>query len=263
MNSISSMLVITLIVSYGLISTCTSKLAENKTTTVIGIEKVKPVIIKKIPHDPTAFTQGLFYNNGKLYESTGINCKSTIRIVDTTGHIEILRSVPEVFAEGCALLNNILYQITWQEQVCITYAFPSLEITGTLNYEGEGWGLTSDSRVLYMSNGSDTITIRNVELEILHQFAVTLAGKPLKNINELEFVNGIIFANVWFSDFIFEIDIDDGTVIRIVDCSEIVALENPSSEQHILNGIAFVKQSGLLYVTGKNWKSMFLVKIPE
>lgn len=225
-----------------------------------AVEIIKPVIISVVPHDPSAFTQGLVYHGGKLYESTGIYGRSSIRIVDTSGVVLQSRSVPG-FAEGCAFLNEKLYQLTWKEQVCFVYD-ESLRVTGEFSYGGEGWGLTSDPSGLIMSNGSDTLYFRDSQMRIVKRASVKKDGVPVKNLNELEYVNGKVYANVWFSDFVFEISPSDGTVLRIVDCSDLVAVEKPGSEENVLNGIAFVQSSGLFYITGKNWKNLFLVKIP-
>jgi glutamine cyclotransferase len=225
-----------------------------------SIPKIKPSVLRILPHDTTAFTQGLFFHDGKLYESTGIIGKSTMRIVDTNGAIMQSTPVPEVFAEGCALFDNLVYQITWQNQVCIIYTMPDLKIAGALEYKGEGWGLTSDNNNLYMSDGSNIITVRNKDFKAIRTIPVTMAGKPLININELELVGNTLYANVWFSDFIFEIDISKGTVTRIIDCSDLVAKEAASDDQSVLNGIAW-DTNGHFYITGKNWKNMFVVSI--
>jgi glutamine cyclotransferase len=225
-----------------------------------SIPKIKPTILRIIPHDTAAFTQGLFFHDGKLYESTGIIGQSTMRIVDTNGVILKSTPVPEFFAEGCALFDRLIYQITWQNQVCIIYTMPDLKIAGVLEYQGEGWGLTSDSSYLYMSDGSNNITIRNKEFKALRTIPVTMAGKPLININELEMVGTTLYANVWFSDFIFEIDLSKGIVKRIIDCSDLVTKEASGDEQSVLNGIAY-DNNGHFYITGKNWKKMFVVSI--
>lgn len=225
-----------------------------------SIPKIKPSILRVIPHDTSAFTQGLFFHSGKLYESTGITGKSTMRIVDTNGTIIQSTPVPDVFAEGCALFSNLIFQITWQDQVCIIYTMPDLKMAGMVEYQGEGWGLTNDSSYLYMSDGSNVITVRNKDFRALRTIPVTMAGKPLININELEMVGNKLYANVWFSDFIFEIDISKGTVTRIIDCSELVAKEGATDDQSVLNGIA-CDDNGQFYITGKNWKNMFVVSI--
>lgn len=221
----------------------------------------KPEIIRVIPHDSTAFTQGLIYTDGKLYESTGLVGQSTIRIVDTFGTVITRKFLPEIFAEGCCFFNGLLYQITWTEQTCIVYK-PDLTIIRTIAYQGEGWGLTADSKSLIMSNGSDTLYFRDENFKILRKLPVNFNGKPLKNLNELEFANGKILANVWFNDFIYEISPQTGSVLRTIDCTELVNLEKPDSENNVLNGIAFIKEQNRFFLTGKNWKKMFLVKIP-
>jgi glutamine cyclotransferase len=251
---------IMLLFSFCLIS-CGNKQQTETRPDFESIKKVKPVILKVIPHDTTAFTQGLLFHDGKLYESTGLYGKSTIRIVDTNGSILQSKPLPpEVFAEGCALFGGLMYQITWKEQVCVTYNMPELQPSGTLEYEGEGWGLTSDNSYLYMSSGTNVITVRDKALKILKSIPVTMAGKPLININEMELVGDKLYANVWFSDFIFEINLSTAAVTRIIDCSEIVTKEASSDEQNVLNGIAF-DGKGQFYITGKNWKNMFVVKI--
>ncbi len=235
--------------------------SEKQVNSPESVDTVKPVIIKSVPHDSTAFTQGLLYRDGKLYESTGIIGQSSIRIVDTNGVVTTRKFLPEIFAEGCAFFNDRIYQITWKEQICIIYN-ADLTILNTIAYEGEGWGLTADSVSLIMSNGSDTLYFRDQKFKITRKLPVTLNGKPLKNLNELEYVNGKILANVWFSDFIYEISPRTGKVLKIIDCTGLVEIEKPVSEDHVLNGIAFLPMENHFFLTGKNWKNMFLVKIP-
>lgn len=228
---------------------------------VANVVSVKPETIRILPHDSTAFTQGLLFSDGKLYESTGLTGQSTIRIVDTNGNVITKKYLPEIFAEGCAIFNDAIYQITWKEQICIVYGL-NLTIKKTINYTGEGWGLTSDSRSLIMSNGSDTLFFRDADFNITRKLPVRYNGKPLSNINELEYVNGKLLANIWYNDFIYEISPQTGVVTRIIDCKELVDIEKPDSEHNVLNGIAFDSAKSLFYITGKNWKKMFLVKIP-
>lgn len=226
---------------------------------IAEVISVKPLILKSLPHDSTAFTQGLFFNNKKLYESTGLVGQSTIRIVDTNGTVVNQKILPEIFAEGCALHNNNIYQLTWTEQICVVYN-TDLAVKQTIPYIGQGWGLTSDSHFLIMSNGSDTLYYRDSDFRIKKKITVTYKNQPLKNINELEFVNGKILANVWYNDFIFEISPETGEVLRTIDCTELVKTEMPSSEHNVLNGIAFDSSKNIIYLTGKNWKHMFLVR---
>jgi len=225
-------------------------------------QTITPRIIKVLPHDSNSFTQGLFLHNGKLYESTGLYNESTMRITDTSSGTVILSHPlpPVLFGEGCALLDNRIFQITWQEQQCLVYSPENLLCIDTISYSGEGWGLTTYRSVFFMSNGTDTLYQRNASFHLIGKLPVTLNGKPLTSLNELEFAEGKIYANVWFSDYIFEIDPASGKVTRIIDCSSIVAEEKPSSDQAVLNGIAYDENSKTFFITGKKWKKMFVVK---
>jgi glutaminyl-peptide cyclotransferase len=224
-----------------------------------------PRIVGTLPHDENAFTQGLCHDRGILYESTGLRGESSLRTLDTNCIILSKQSLPEnVFAEGCALLADNLYQLTWQEQQCFVYSLPGLSCIDTLSYSGEGWGLTTYNAQLIMSNGSDTLYFRDRGLNLLKKIAVTCDGQPLTRLNELEYVQARnrLYANVWYSDYVFEIDPRRGIVERIIDCSELVAREAPSSDECVLNGIAYIPENGRFYLTGKKWKNVFVVEIP-
>lgn len=236
---------------------------QNNASGITGINPVQvyPKILSVIPHDSTSFTQGLFFNNGKLYESTGLYNQSSLRILDTLGTVLKKTDVPQVFAEGIALFENNLFQLTWQNQFAIIYTFPDLKSKGTVNYTGEGWGLTSDKSSLIMSNGTDTLYFMNSHFEIKRQLPVKFKGKPLTNLNELEYANGSVYANVWYNDCIFEISPQSGIVTRIIDCSQIAAQEKPSSDECVLNGIACADSQNTFYITGKNWKHIYKVSI--
>jgi len=224
-----------------------------------------PRIIVEIPHDSAAFVQGLFYDNGRLYESDGLYGKSAMRTLDAmTG--ALLKHVPlnsRYFGEGCAKMEETIVQITWQEQTALTYSRADLSPDATLVYSGEGWGLTSDGRNFYMSNGSDTLFVRNREFTIVRKIPVTSHGLPVKNLNELEYVKGTVFANVWYSDSILEINPENGHVESIIDCSSLVKKERPASAECVLNGIAYNQAIGKFYLTGKKWKKIFVVEIPD
>jgi len=224
---------------------------------------VKPVIIRTIAHDPAAFTQGLILVDSLLYESTGLVGHSTLRRIDASNGKALSKiPVPNVFAEGITILNGELVQLTWQNQFAIRYEFPSLRSTGMFKYNGEGWGLTNNGTDFIMSNGSDTLFFRNGKFEIIRRLPVTYNGRPLKHLNELQYVNGSVYANVWYKNFIVEISLADGRVTKVIDCSELVNIERPASKENVLNGIAFCKRKNEWYLTGKNWKNMFIVRIP-
>jgi glutaminyl-peptide cyclotransferase len=226
---------------------------------------VIPQIVATIPHDSTAFTQGLFFDGNRLYESDGLYGKSSLCIRDAQNGAPIKNITldPRYFGEGCAIMEQKIVQITWREQTALTYSIADLSPGSSLVYCGEGWGLTSDGKFFYMSDGSDTLTVRNKNFTIVRKIPVTSGGKPVKKLNELEYVNGTIFANVWYSDSILEINPKTGRVEGIVDCSELVKKEQPGSSDCVLNGIAYNPSSGRFYLTGKKWKNIFVVEIPS
>ena len=222
-----------------------------------------PRLLGTVPHDQGSFTQGLVYNSGRLYESTGLYGKSTIRVLDTTGTVVHSRQLSDMFfGEGCTFFNGRIFQITWKEQRCFIYTSEDLSPVDTLTYTGEGWGLTANDSQFVMSNGSDTLYFRNSSFETVRTLPVKNAGVPLERLNELEYARERIYANVWFSDYIFEINPATGEVERIIDCSELVAREAPASDEQVLNGIAYDAAADRFFVTGKNWKTVFIVTIP-
>jgi glutaminyl-peptide cyclotransferase len=223
-----------------------------------------PEIVAQIPHDSAAFVQGLFYDNGKLYESDGLYGKSCMRMLDPQSGA-LLKHVPldpKYFGEGCAKMGETVVQLTWREKTALTWSLDDLSPGPALLYGGEGWGLTSSKSFYYMSNGSDTIFVRNSNFTIMRKIPVTSQGKPVKNLNELECVEGTVFANIWYSDSILEINPENGRVVRIIDCSALVNKERPFSSECVLNGIAYNALKSEFYLTGKKWKSIFIVKIP-
>ena len=230
-----------------------------------AVPVVKPEVLRVVGHDPAAFTQGLVFVDTVLYESTGLVGRSSLRRVDAaTGKVVMSVPVPDVFAEGIAVFGGELVQLTWQNGFALRYEFPSLKAKPSMyRYGGEGWGLTSDSAGFVMSNGSDTLYFRNDRFEVTRALPVTYYGRPLAQLNELEYVRGHVYANVWYRNFIAEISVADGSVRRVVDCAGLVGVEKPASGENVLNGIAYCERKDEWYVTGKNWKNMFVVKIPK
>lgn len=242
-----------------LVSGCSGKAVKPEQPPV-SVITILPVVIGKIPHDPAAFTQGLEFSSGRFYESTGIHGQSSLRLCDTVGNILRKHMLDNAyFAEGCAIAGEKIYQLTWQEQVCFVYRAHDFAPLDTLIYTGEGWGLATDGNRFFMSNGSDSISIRDLNFKEVKRLPVTSGRLPLGNLNELEFVNGKLYANVWFSDYVFEINTQSGEVERIIDCSAIVKLEAPASEQAVLNGIAYDPAGSRFFITGKNWKNIYIV----
>jgi glutamine cyclotransferase len=224
---------------------------------------IVPHIVTTIPHDTAAFTQGLFYHGGRLYESNGLYGQSGLSVIDAkNGSILKRLSVsPGVFAEGCTRIGDEIIQLTWREQVAFVYSLAALTQRRTLTYAGEGWGITSDGKKFYMSDGSDTVTIRNRDFAIIGRLPVKARDLPVTKLNELEWANGKLYANIWYSDRIAEINPKNGRVLRFIDCSELTKREQPASPDHVLNGIAFDSATGTFYLAGKKWKYLFVVKI--
>jgi glutamine cyclotransferase len=221
-----------------------------------------PEIVRTLDHDSLAFTQGLLWHDGFIFESTGLRGQSSLRKINPESG-EVLTSIPvrQVFAEGLAFMRDRLVQLTWQSGIALVYSYPEMQLTGTLHYEGEGWGLTVADGEFVMSNGGSVLSWRAGNFDITRTMPVTLEGKPLERLNELEWARGYIFANVWYSDYIFQIDPSSGKVVRIVNCEELVDRAGPVSEQDALNGIAWRPDTDLFYLTGKNWPHVFEVRI--
>ena len=168
----------------------------------------EPKLIGKINHEPGSFTQGLIYFKGYLYESTGLRGESTLRKLDTaTGKVlKKITIAPEHFAEGITIFNNKIYQLTWLSDLCFVYDLESFSMEGSFNYSGEGWGLTNNNNLLIMSDGSNVLKFINPDdFQVVRQVSVFDGNSPLKNLNELEMINGELFANIWTEDKIARI----------------------------------------------------------
>lgn len=231
----------------------------------VEVEYLVPQVLNRYPHDTSAFTQGLLLYDGLFYESTGLYGESTLRLVEPeTGEVlERLDLIPEVFGEGLALVDETtLIQLTWRAGVAIVFDRERFEPTGLFEYEGEGWGLCYDGEVLYMSDGSDIITIRDPQtFEVLDTFPVTLEGEQVFNINELECVDDVIYANLWMTDNIVRIDKASGVVNAVIDASGLLTDEERADldSSAVLNGIAYNAEDDTFFITGKLWADMFEV----
>jgi len=227
------------------------------------VQELFPKIIEVYHHDPKAFTQGLIYRNGFLYESTGQYGSSELRKVDIKSG-EVLQSTPisrRFFGEGIEELNGVIYMLTWQSGVALTFDFNSLSQKNDYSYYGEGWGLCSDGNKLFMSDGSNIIRPYSTEFKPLGNISVSYDGEPVYYLNELEFVDGYIWANVWQNDVILKIDISTGNVVAFADLSNLRKELSPNNRQaETLNGIAYNPTENLFYVTGKLWDKMFAIK---
>jgi glutaminyl-peptide cyclotransferase len=216
------------------------------------------------PHDRGAFTQGLIYRDGHLFESTGLEGQSTVRQVRLENG-EVLRSVSlpsNLFGEGLTEWGDELVTVTWRNGTGFRWDRATLRRTDEFSYVGEGWGLTHDGRRLIMSDG--TPQLRFLEpgtFRELGRITVTAAGRPLSNLNELEWVKGEIFANVWLTDYIARIDPETGEVKGWIDLRELSASVDRRSPEDVLNGIAYDSAGDRLFVTGKNWPTLYQIRI--
>jgi glutaminyl-peptide cyclotransferase len=218
-------------------------------------------VIDTYPHDPNAFTQGLVFDNGNFFESTGYYGNSSLRKVDpNNGRVLKKYSLPnEFFGEGLTIVGNSLIQLTWREQIGFVYDKDTFTIERNFSYSNEGWGLTFDGNRLIMSDGSSNLYFLDpTTFKEIGQIKVHDGNKTLKNINELEFVNGDIYANIWMQNTIVIINPGTGQVKGYIDLS---GLYHPTSAEAVLNGIAYDKQADRLFVTGKNWPSIYHIKI--
>ena len=225
---------------------------------------IKPQIISEIPHDSAAFTQGLIWIDGKLFESTGLYGKSSLRELNpNTGTILHIQTVPQqYFAEGLAQFHGELIQLTWKEGVAFRYPMKSWGRPAHFNYSGEGWGLATLGQNIWMSNGSDTLFRRNGAFKITGKVPVKLEGRPVERLNELEGVANKIVANIWYSDSLIIVDPHDGRVLAVVDASDLVSRSHRRSRDDVLNGIAYDTRKKFFFITGKNWPVIFKVRIP-
>lgn len=227
-------------------------------------------VVNTFAHDPRAFTQGLVFHDGKLLESTGLYGQSSLREVDlTTGKVLRQLAVPtQYFAEGLELLDGKLYQLTWKEEKVLVYdlnADPkSFRKVGELSYTGEGWGLATDGRWLIMSDGSSTLRFVNPATFVVdHTVQVLKDDVPQERLNELEYVKGEIFANIWKTDWVARIDPASGRVTGMIDFSYLLPAADRTATMDVLNGIAYDAAGDRLFVTGKNWPKLFEVRLKK
>ena len=230
--------------------------------------ELEPQVLNSYPHDSNAFTQGLLLHDDLFYESTGLRGRSSLRkVMVETGEVLEQINIPQpYFAEGLALVDDRLIQLTWEAGEAFVYNL-DFEQTGTFNYTGEGWGLCYDGDSLYMSDGSATIDRRDPEtFELLEEVRVRLRGAPVVLLNELECVGDSLYANVWQTDSIVQIDKASGQVTARIDASGLLSAEERAGLEAggVLNGIAYDAEEETFFVTGKLWPKVFEVRfVPE
>jgi glutaminyl-peptide cyclotransferase len=216
------------------------------------------------PHDPRAYTEGLFYLNGDLYESTGMEGQSTIRHVRLKDGA-VLQSVaiaPQMFGEGIVNWGDEIVSLTWRDQVGFRWDLKSLAMRSSFSYPGEGWALTQDGKNLIMSDGTPVLRVLEPRtLKVVRRIKVTAEGRPVMNLNELEWVKGEVLANIWQTNRIARIDPRTGRVKAWIDLSSLPETQRRTDPDAVLNGIAYDREHDRLFVTGKDWPHLYEIRL--
>ncbi|MCI5990122.1 MAG: glutaminyl-peptide cyclotransferase [Candidatus Cryptobacteroides sp.] len=229
------------------------------------VKQYKLQVVNSFPHDRTSYTQGLFFYAGAMYESTGLNGKSTFRKVDiSTGKaLSKLTFDRKYFLEGSVEKDGNIYMLTWQNQLAFVYDAATLEYKASYSYPREGWGLTTDGKHLVASDGSARLYFMDDNFRQVSTITVKMDGRPVRYLNELEYIDGKIWANVYMSDLILIINPESGNVEGVVDCTGLLPRQLQYEDTDVLNGIAYNPADGSIYLTGKNWCRLYEVKIVE
>jgi glutaminyl-peptide cyclotransferase len=221
-------------------------------------------ILHVYPHDPEAFTQGLEFHDGFLYEGTGLKGRSTLRKVELESG-KVLQEIqlnPKYFGEGITVLDQRIFELTWQSQRGFIYKRTTFQQTSDFTYPGEGWGLANDDRRIFMSDGTAEIRVWNpATLQETGRLRVHDGSEPVASLNELEYVRGEIYANVWQTDRIARISTTDGHVTGWIDLSGLLSPSELSAGPDVLNGIAYDAVRDRLFVTGKLWPKLFEIQL--
>lgn len=229
------------------------------------VQTLRVDVLREFPHDPSAYTQGLLWWEGRLYESTGRYGESTLRQLDPqTGAVERhVRVAQNLFGEGLAKVDDHLYMLTWQAQRALVFDLGTFDVVRSYRYTGEGWGLCFDGTHLVMSDGSDTLTFRDPQtFDPVGTRRVTLRGRPQRALNELECVDGAVYANVYQDEYLVRIDPDTGRVTHQIDAAGLLTPREARGVD-VLNGIAYDPDADSFYLTGKWWPKMFEVRFVE
>lgn len=252
LNFASAMKKIAIIGLSLLVSACTSA----------QVKEYVPKIIKEYPHKVSSYTQGLFFHDGTLYETTGQWGESSINTINIeTGEPLLSKKLKnKYFGEGSSILGDNLYILTWTNKVAFVYDAATLTYRKTISYPREGWGLTTDGKQLIASDGSSTLYFMDENLKVTRRQNVTLLGRPLRNLNELEWINGKIWANVYLTDLVVIINPSNGKVEATLDCTGLLPMKLRSQTTDVLNGIA-IDEKGQIYLTGKYWPRMYQIEL--
>lgn len=240
--------------------------AEKKPTDTRALEakKAEYEIVNSYPHDAKAFLQGVVWHAGGFYESTGQYGLSTLRRVEfPSGQVvKSKRLPPDYFGEGLALVGNKLFQLTWKEQKAFVYDKDTFEVVQEFNYPLEGWGLAYDGKHLILSDGSNVLTFLDPQtFKTVRRLAVTMNGRPMQNLNELEVIEGEIWSNIWHEDLILRIDPESGQVKSYLDLKGILSADQRRDPEAVLNGIAYDPQTRRIFISGKLWPKLFEIRL--
>ena len=229
------------------------------------LKEYKLEVIATYPHDTESYTQGLFFHEGQMYETTGIKGKSTLRKVElTTGAaLKRLDFDKKYFVEGSVVMGDNLYILTWETKTAFIYDAETLEYKSTWKYPREGWGITTDGKQLIASDGSATLFFMDENFALQRRVIVKYEDRPVRWLNELEYINGKIWANVYTTDEIVIINPKDGRVEGLIDCRGLLAKEKRTPMTDVLNGIAYNPFDGKIYLTGKNWPELYEIRLIE
>lgn len=229
------------------------------------VRQYKAQVVAEYPHDRTSYTQGLFFYDGQMYESTGLNGRSTFRKVDirTGKALYRLNFDRRYFLEGSVEKDGKIYMLTWQNNVAFVYDAKTLKYKKSYSYPREGWGLTTDGKSLIASDGSANLYFLDDDFRTARKLTVRLNGRPVNDLNELEYIDGKIWANVYLTDLIVIVNPADGNVEATVDCSGLLPSRLRYDDTDVLNGIAYNPQNGKIYLTGKNWCRLYEIKLAE
>lgn len=229
------------------------------------VKEYKVEVVAEYPHDVEAYTQGLFFHDGQMYESTGLHGKSTLRKVDfTTGEaVQKIGFNEKYFIEGSVVMGDNLYVLTWETRMAFIYDAETLEFKTSWKYPREGWGITTDGKKLIASDGSATLYFMDENFKVERKVMVKHEERPVRWLNELEYIDGKIWANVYTTDEIMIINPRNGKVEGVIDCRGLLPQDLYTRHTDVLNGIACNPVDGKIYLTGKNWPKLYEIKIIE
>jgi len=221
-------------------------------------------VVAVYPHDPGAYCQGLVFEDGQLYEGTGRYGESTLRRVDLkTGTVQQQADLePRIFGEGIMIWDDRIIQLSWRENVALIYDKATFQRLGQFRYSGEGWGITHDGEHWIVSDGSPTLKFLDPSTQqVVRRVTVRDGSRRIRHLNELEFVDGEVWANIWYQDYLVRIAPDTGQVVGYIDLSDLWPRSRRPSREAVMNGIAFDKETGHLLVTGKNWSNLYELEL--